>query len=85
MVHKLQGLQRSHDPATYNAGQREYEFAAEVTPAPPSSVFRHTKVRLRVLGTSWYIVSEIGTPHPLLLRIGNSSHAQLRLPSQLGP
>lgn len=30
---------------SYKIGQREYEFVAEVTSAPPNSVFRLTKVR----------------------------------------
>ncbi len=39
-------MQRQREPTSYKVGQREYEFVAEVTSAPPNSVFRLTKVRL---------------------------------------
>lgn len=37
-------LQVTPEKSTAQYGRREYEFIAEVTSAPPSSVFRLTKV-----------------------------------------
>lgn len=37
-------MHRQREATSYKVGQREYEFVAEVTSAPPNSVFRLTKV-----------------------------------------
>ena len=49
-----------HHLHSHIRGQRQYEFAVEVTAGPPNSVFRHTKV---ITVKSKYIVeNETGMP-----------------------
>ena len=64
-------------------GQRQYEFAVEVTAGPPNSVFRHTKV---ITVKSKYIVEnqtgmpieikQRGTPDLDVLQYGSTAHGR---------
>lgn len=64
-------------------GQRQYEFAVEVTAGPPNTVFRHTKV---ITVKSKYIVEnqtgmpieikQRGTPDLDVLQYGSTAHGR---------
>lgn len=64
-------------------GQRQYEFAVEVTAGPPNSVFRHTKV---ITVKSRFIVEnqtgmpieikQRGTPDLDVLQYGSTVHGR---------
>ena len=52
-------MQRQREPTSYKVGQREYEFVAEVTSAPPNSVFRLTKVLPKCLQSPVLVFNQI--------------------------
>ena len=64
-------------------GQRQYDFAVEVTAGPPNSVFRHTKV---ITVKSKYLaenqtgmpieIKQRGTPDLDVLQYGSTAHGR---------